>query len=587
MRRWRRHGCHRARAAASQRGRRRAEAACDAARGAGAPLPFASCACPHLTPAAAQVAWGRCVAALGGAPVSFALHASPDAVAAATALRSAGALFAADGCEAPPLAGYAAVTWPPAANEEDEAGSPALRTALRLRRLRESEAQLVLAACALPAGTRAGLFAGDTTSVPDLPDLAGALTSRPPHLLLLSHENFNIAALMDRLEALLPGSGAAAAMAVRGSPGAAAEAESATAKGLAAPQQPLPPQLSFGDAPQPRPGFVGIALARQAPADGGRDTSAPPALPMTVPEFSALARAIFGSARAKSWAFSADVQAQLFLPAADVPGEGTARPAAALAAALAPSGATGRLPLFELEDVVMLPACREEVLIIEPRYRLMLRASLEASQKAFAASGGDHAAAARAGLFGVVSRGVGVVVALGGYRLNADGRAGGKAHIAVQGGRRFKVASRSAVSTPMGTFGLSIADVAWFDDAPPADSAEAAATAAAGAAAIEAVRSVLADAEAAAGAPLPRAAAVLAGLTAHADVAAGGDGNAEALSWEFAALLSAGAARARAWRDTTCTRSRLEEQIHYLGARRRDVVAEFQRHLQGPLASGK
>lgn len=530
-----------------------------------------------------QVAWGRCVAALGGAPVSFALHASPDAVAAAAALRSAGALFAAAGGEAPPLAGFAAVSWPPAVSEEDEAA------ALRTRRGRQREADapashLVLAACALPAGTRAGLFAGDSTSVPDLPDLAGALTSRPPHLLLLSHEMFQIATLMDRLEALLPGSGAAAAMAARPSPAAAAEAESATVKGLSGPQPPQAPQLSLGDAPQLRPGFVGIAVAREAPPDGARDTSAQPALPMTVPEFAALARAIFGSARAKSWAFSADVQAQLFLPAADVAHEGASRPPAALAAALAPQGATGRLPLFELEDVVMLPACKEEVLIIEPRYRLMLRASLEASQRAFAESGGDHAAAARAGLFGMVSRGGGVAVALGGYRLNADGRAGGRAHIAVQGGRRFRIASRSAVSTPMGTFGLSIADVAWFDDAPPADAAEAAATAAAGAAAIEAVRSALADAEAAVGAPLPRAAAALAALTAHADVAAGGDGDAEALSWEFAALLPAGATRARAWRDTTCTRSRLEEQIHYLGARRRDVVAAFQRHLQGPVA---
>ena len=528
--------------------------------------------------AAVQVAWGRCVAALGGAPVSFALHASPDAPAAAAALRAAGALFVAQGDVAPPLAGCSAAGWPAAASVEDESAPlPA-----RLRRRREADAQLVLTACALPAGVRAGLFQGDTTSVPDLPDLAGALTSRPPHLVVLSHAQFDVPSLLDRLEALLPASGAAAAIALpvdgpRGEEsdnGSGNDRERVTPRNLASPQQPQP-QVCAGGAAQPRPGFVGVALSREAPPGGAKDTGSPPALPMSVPDFTALARALLGSFRAKAWTFSAAVQTALFLPGGgNVPLAAPSPPEAALAAALYPEGTAGRLPLFELDDLVMLPGGREELLIFEPRYRLMVRAALEATAAA-AASGAP--VPPPGALFGVVSRGVGVTAALGGYKLEPTG----KAHVVVRGGRRFRVTLPSSLTQPMATFGLSVADVTYFDDVPPDEDSEGvAALEAAAMAALAALRSALDEASNLAKEPLPRAAAALAAVAAHAPASAGGDGDLEAMSWELAALLPGGQERARAWRDVTCTRLRLEDQANLLMTRRRVVAGDFARNLR-------
>ena len=510
--------------------------------------------------------------------MAFALHASPDAPAAAAALRAAGALFVPAGAEAPPLAGCSAAGWPAAASVEDE--SAPLPT--RFRRRREADAQLVLTACALPPGVRAGLFQGDSTSVPDLPDLAGALTSRPPHLVLLSHAQFDVTALMDRMEALLPGSGVAAAVAqpVDGPRGGGGgdddDRERVTPRGLAAaPQQQ--PQLCVGGAPQSRPGFAGVTLSREPPPGGERDTASPPELPMSVQDFATLARVLLGSWRAKGWTFTAAVQTSLFLPAdASVPLSAASPPDAALAAALYPEGTAGRLPLFELEDVVMLPGGREELVIFEPRYRLMVRAAVEA----FAAAAASGAPVPPPGaLFGVVSRGVGVAVALGGYRLD---RSTGKAHVVARGGRRFRVTLRSALSQPMASFGLSVADVTWFDDVPSSEDFPETAPAleAAARAALAGLRAALDEAATLAKAPLPRAAAVLAAVEAHAPVAAGGDGDLEALSWELAALLPFGQERARAWRDVTCTRLRLEDQAHLLTARRRIVADDFARNLR-------
>ena len=508
--------------------------------------------------------------------MSFALHASPDAPAAAAALRSAGALFAAQGGEAPPLAGFSAAGWPAAASVEDESAPlPA-----RLRRRREADAQLILAACALPPGVRAGLFEGDSTSVPDLPDLAGALTSRPPHLLLLSHAQFDVPSLLDRLEALLPASGAATAIALpvdgpRVGGGDDGDRERVTPRNLARAQEPQP-QLSAGGAPQPRPGFVGVTLSREAPPGGEKDTASAPALPMSVPDFAALARALLGSSRAKAWTFSPAVQKALFLPSGgNVPLQAPSPPEDALRAALFPDDDAGQLPLIELDDLVMLPGGREELHIFEPRYRLMIRAALEAT--AAAAAAGEPVPPTGA-LFGVVSRGVGVAAALSGYKLDHTG----KAHIAVRGGCRFRVTLPSSLSQPMGSFGLSVADVTYFDDVPPEEDSEGVAKLdAAAMAALEALRATLDEAAVIAKAPLARAPAVLAAVEAHAPEAAGGDGDLEAMSWELAALLPyIGQERARAWRDVTCTRERLEDLAHLFTARRRAVADDLSRILR-------
>ncbi len=182
-------------------------------------------------------------------------------------------------------------------------------------------------------------------------------------------------------------------------------------------------------------------------------------------------------------------------------------------------------------------------------------------------------------LFGVVSRGVGTAAALGGRTLRPDGRA----HVVVHGSRRFRVRPGS-VRVRMGTFGLSVAEVDWYDDAPPADDADAAATADAAAAALAAVQSAFDDLMKAVStaspdaSPPPHAAAALASVAAHAP-APRGDGDEEALSWALAGLLPAGTARTRAWLDCTCTRTRLEEQLRFLSKHRADIIAAWARTL--------
>jgi Lon protease-like protein len=324
--------------------------------------------------------------------------------------------------------------------------------------------------------------------------------------------------------------------------------------------------VAIGAAPQERDGYVGISISR--PATAAAAAAAPP---MSVPAFAELCRGVFGSARATGWYFSSAVSEALFVPPGLAPAAGEPS-AEALAAALAPRADQpgARLPLFELDDVVLLPGAREELIIYEPRYRLMLRAALEASMRAEAAAGAEAEAGSGAGaLFGVVSRGVGTAAALGGRQLRPDGRA----HVVVHGGRRFRV--RGGVDVRMGTFGLSVAEVEWYDDAPPADDADAAATAAAAAAALQAVQSAFDEL---ASPPPQHAAAALRSVAAHAAPPTG-DGDDEALSWALAALLPVGVARLRAWRDCTCTRTRLEEQLRFLSAHRAEIVANWARTL--------
>jgi hypothetical protein len=89
--------------------------------------------------------------------------------------------------------------------------------------------------------------------MPELPDLSGALTTRPPHLLFLSHEKFvgKVCTLMDRLEALLPLSCTAGAFALPPlSLRAAADA-------VRAEPEPDRPRVELCGVPQLHHGFAG------------------------------------------------------------------------------------------------------------------------------------------------------------------------------------------------------------------------------------------------------------------------------------------------------------------------------------------
>jgi hypothetical protein len=323
------------------------------------------------------------VGALGGQPPSFVVHMSPDVAAAASALHAAAALFVPPGAPTPPAIGATTTGWEaaaaaPAASASRRSVGVAAAAALEARRA--ADVQLVLSAVRLPPGVVASPFEGHTTAVPELADLAGAMTTRPPHLLMLAHRRFDLSALANRLDDLLPSSGKAAAIAVTGAGADSANSDGSDGSGsilvaaAAAPATPAP-MVALGAAPQERVGVVGISLSRPPPPPGSAPAPAAPP-PLSVPAFAELCRGVFGNGRATGWYFSSAVSEALFVPVG-LPSSAPDPPPEALAAALAPrpaadagAGAGGaRLPLFELDDVALLPGGREELIIYEPRYR--------------------------------------------------------------------------------------------------------------------------------------------------------------------------------------------------------------------------
>lgn len=487
---------------------------------------------------AAQVAWGRCVAALSGRAPSLAVHFSNDAAASALALTAAAGLF---GAAPPPLIGAVAGRWLPISPGQ----------------------HLVLAAVALPPGVRAHCFEGHTPSLPDLEDLKGSLTIRPPHLLFLSHASFSGAplnSLATRLDDVLPHSCKAGAVAFTVD---AVDVEVDAAS--VAKEAPISQQIvrGAGGACGVPPRYVGIALALRA-KDGAEGVEGAQAAPLSVLDFAALARAVFGSARFRTLWFSSEASRALFQPAGAPHTQG--EPAAeALHAArqLAAPGSTHNLPLFALDDVVLLPGGREELMVFEPRYRLMLRQAVE---EAHVAAGVPR--------FGVCSRGVGTLGLLAGRNSLDHGRV----HVSVLGGRRFKVSGELDVA--LDSFGLSRAQVTFFEDQPPADAQALAQRHRAAQSATTQFRAALVEARAAAAASgrvLLHADAALARVEAAA--CAPGDDGAERLSWVLANMIPAGTRTLRSWLTGTCTQSRLDDISQILTSKRQEVVSDWARTL--------
>ena len=326
----------------------------------------------------------------------------------------------------------------------------------------------MVAAVSLPAHLRAFAFSGTTSAVPDLPDLRGALTgARPPQLLLLSSPAFavsmkgknRLAELAGRLDNALPRASVAAVIAVPPAPRAVPDEPSTTLPAFLSEEIALPePAVVCTGASSPVDGLNGyVGIGWSALQTAPTSASSPASPPLSVADFAAIVRLCFGSARGSGWSFTQELSSALFLPPGTPLFRAFDAPAIALAAAGPPPGdpeAQRQLrPLFILDDVVLLPGAREELVIYEPRYRLLLRAALEAS----AARG--HTVAPQ--LCVCDSRGYGTLAAITGYNLQPDGRA----HVALLGGRRFKVGSRAtSVQSPPDAFGLAVAEVAFFDD---------------------------------------------------------------------------------------------------------------------------
>jgi len=415
--------------------------------------------------AATQVAYGRCVAALNGRAASFALHFSTGKVPPAAVSRDLAAAHSLFSASPLPSAGAAVTRW-----DTVLTGAEGFANA-------DSGDVLVVAAVALPPHLHAFTLSGGSAAAPSVPDLRGALTgARPPHLLLLSSHEFatarvadvlradaaataaapQLATLMLRLEGTFPHASVAAVIAP--APAPAEEAEEA-------PVAFLPAFLEQMEAAAAEPSVVvsdGRGEAAGAPYVG-IGFSASPSAPdprAAVPDFAAVVQLCFGAARGSGWSFSEPLCAQLFAPSSAERRQGYGAEAAAAAAS--PAAASARLPLFLLDDLVLLPRAREELMVYEPRYRLLLRAALEAAGEGVPT-------------IAICNRdGVGTLAALTGYNLQVDGRA----HLALLGGRRFQ-ARPGSVAVPAHGFGLALADVDFFDDEAGAEAAGEAEAAAA------------------------------------------------------------------------------------------------------------
>jgi len=378
--------------------------------------------------------------------------------------------------------------------------------------------------------------------VPDFGDLRGALTTRPPLMLMVSHPSFAVGQLVSRLDDALPYSAKAGAVA---SPVEQAQGDAAVSL--------APPPMVMQDTrpPASTPTCVGIAFSW---TPSSAPTASIPAAVMETHEFAEMCRILLGAARCRGWFFSPALSSSLFLPHFGPLKQGEP-PGDALDAARFPEGESAlAVQLFVLDDIVVLPYQREELVIYEPRYRLMLRNAIEAAGPSGVAS------------FAIVNaKGVGTLVALAGRSAQDDGRA----HCAVVGGRRLRVVPGST-AVALDAFGLSTGDVTFIDDAPCAeDDPELAASAKE---AVNRFDDVLAQARAAASKANRE-------LT-HDGAAAARVKEAQAraahdLSWALASLLPASPGTLRDWLVCTSTAQRLRSQSKLLAKEAGNIAAQW------------
>ena len=488
------------------------------------PLSVLTLSTPSLLPR------GRCVAALNGRPPSFAVHFSADPAATAQALSTAAQLFAGS-ATCPPVIGAAADAWNP------------LQVGTSSRRAKRADTQhLVVSAVTLPEGMRCQTFSCDSPAVPDLADLRGALTSRPPAAILLSHPSFPVGQFASLLDDTFPYSAKAGAVA---SPVElpARDSPSSTVPAMVV-RDALPPAAG--------PTCVGIAfswteVALQAGGDGQ------PRIVMEPHEFAVLARVVFGAARARGWYFSPVISSAMFLPDYGPRKQGEP-PTVALDAARFPEGSTAvNVPLFVLDDIVVLPHGREDLVIYEPRYRLMLRSAIEAAGPSGVAT------------FAIIGpRGMGTLVALAGRNSEVDGRA----HVAVVGGRRLQVVPGST-QVALDAFGLCTGAVTFIDDVTPAESPEVQE------AASEAVRRFV-DVLAATRTAAAKAQRELThAKAAQTRVEEAQKRDAQFLSWALASLLPADPTSLREWLACTNTAERLRSLAAVLQKQKGSIAAQW------------
>ena len=472
---------------------------------------------------------GRCVAALNGRQPSFAVHFSADPAATAQSLATAAQLFAGNAA-CPPVIGAAADAWSPLH----------VGTSGRGRAKRAETQHLVLSAVTLPDGMACQTFSCASPAVPDLADLRGALTSRPPAAILLSHPSVPVGQFASLLDDTFPFSAKAGAVA---SPVELPARDSPTS---------AVPAMVVRDAlpPAAGPTCVGIAFAWAPAAEAG---DAGPRIAMEPHEFAVLARVVFGAARARGWYFSPVISSALFLPDYGPRKQGEP-PTEALDAARFPEGSTAlNVPLFVLDDIVVLPHGREDLVIYEPRYRLMLRSAIEAAGPSGVAT------------FAIIGpRGMGTLVALAGRNSEVDGRA----HVAVVGGRRLQVVPGST-SVALDAFGLCTGAVTFIDDVTPQQSPDVQE------AATEAVRRFV-DVMAATRAAAAKAQRALTHAgAAQTRVEQAQKRDAQYLSWALASLLPADPTSAREWLACTNTAERLRSLAAVMAKQKGSIAAQW------------
>jgi len=102
-----------------------------------------------------------------------------------------------------------------------------------------------------------------------------------------------------------------------------------------------------------------------------------------------------------------------------------------------------RLPIFQLDDIVLFPNMKMNLHIFERKYRIMINRAMEGSRR-----------------FGFVVKGadVGTVAEIESVYFLPDGRS----QVAVKGGERFSLLSHPEVED--GTFGLQYASIAYISD---------------------------------------------------------------------------------------------------------------------------